>query len=150
MGWPGDRYLAEPMGPILLEQSANFVRSLPRLMKARSRKILSNVPLLGPLILQLQAMGFVWERQIRTVRIVMYSLSREFDDRLDQESFYTLMCEIEATVTSRPLTTVSSDPSDDNPLTPSHPITSKFVVLLPLPGHLQRAWRLLNHKKEGL
>ena len=83
--------------------------------------------------------GGVWERQIRTVRKVLTQLSKEFGDQLDDESFRTLMCEVEAIVNSRPLTSVSTDPDDMNALTPSHLLTMKSNVVLPPPGIFQRA-----------
>ncbi len=83
--------------------------------------------------------GGVWERQIRTVRKVLTQLSKEFGDQLDEESFRTLMCEVEAIVNSRPLTSVSTDPDDMNALTPSHLLTMKSNVVLPPPGIFQRA-----------
>ena len=97
-------------------------------------------------------MGGIWERQIRTVRKVLASLSREFGDKLDDESLQTLMCEVESIINSRPLTTVSSDPKDADPLTPNHLLTMKSTVTLPPPGHFQRAdvyqrkrWRRIQH-----
>ena len=62
--------------------------------------------------------GGVWERQIRTVRKILGALLRE--QTLSDESLRTLMCEVEAVINSRPLTTVSSDPTDLEPLTPNH------------------------------
>ena len=64
-------------------------------------------------------MGGVWERQIRTVRSILKALLRDYGHALDDESFRTLMTEVECIVNSRPLTTVSSDPSDLSPLTPT-------------------------------
>ena len=49
-------------------------------------------------------MGGVWERQIRTVRGVLSSILRSHTRLLDNESFCTLMAEVEAIVNSRPLT----------------------------------------------
>ena len=83
--------------------------------------------------------GGVWERQIRTVRKVLTQLSHEFGEQLNEESFRTLMCEVEAIVNSRPLTMVSTDPNDMNALTPSHLLTMKSNVILPPPGIFQRA-----------
>jgi hypothetical protein len=82
-------------------------------------------------------MGGVWERQIRTVRKVLSPLFREFGERLDDESFRTLLCEVEAIVNSRPLTSVSDNPDDLDPLTPNHLLTMKSVILAP-PGQFQR------------
>ena len=83
--------------------------------------------------------GGVWERQIRTVRKVLSYLSREFGSMLDDESFCTLMCEVEAIVNSRPLTTPSSDPKDSTCLTPAHILHMKAGIVLPPPGVFQRA-----------
>ena len=97
-------------------------------------------------------MGGIWERQIRTVRKVLSHLVRQFGDRLDEESFRTLMCEVEAIVNSRPLTPVSTDSDDINPLTPNMLLTMKSNVILPPPGHFQREdmymrkrWRHVLH-----
>jgi hypothetical protein len=83
-------------------------------------------------------MGGVWERQIRTVRKILTHLSREFGERIDHESFRTLLCEVENIVNSRPLTFVSNDTDDFNALTPSHLLTMKTTAVLPPPGQFQR------------
>ena len=95
-------------------------------------------------------MGGVWERQIRTARKIFDSLLREHGQRLDDESFHTLMCEVEAIVHSRPLT--SDDPSDAIPLSPNQLLTMKTSVVLPPPGNFQRndvymrrRWRCVQH-----
>ena len=48
------------------------------------------------------------------------------------------MCEVEAIVNSRPLTTVSGEPDDLEPLTPNHILTTKSTVILPPPGQFQK------------
>ena len=63
--------------------------------------------------------GGVWERMIRSVRQILYSLIKENHVSLDDESFLTLVCEVEAILNNRPLTTVSSDHTDLSPLTPN-------------------------------
>ncbi|XP_046551822.1 uncharacterized protein LOC124261551 [Haliotis rubra] len=65
-------------------------------------------------------MGGVWERLIRSVRGVLSPLLQEYSQRLDDELYRTLLCEVESILNSRPLTTMSSDPSDVEPLTPNH------------------------------
>lgn len=84
-------------------------------------------------------MGGVWERQIRSVRKVLSGLIQEHGTQLDTESFHTLMCEVEAVLNSRPLTSVSSDPDDLESRTPNHLLTTKSHVVLPPPGKFQRA-----------
>ena len=83
-------------------------------------------------------MGGVWERQIKSTRKILAGLMEEHGDHLDEESFRTLMCEVEAVINSRPLTVVSGGPNDLEPLTPSHLLTTKSAVVLPPPGKFQR------------
>ena len=96
-------------------------------------------------------MGGIWERQIRTVRKVLAGISVNIEN-LDDESFKTLMCEIEAIVNSRPLTTVSDDPNDLTPLSPSMILTGKKQLNVPPPGNFQKndlysrkRWRRVQH-----
>lgn len=63
-------------------------------------------------------MGGVWERLIRSVRRVFNAVIR--NSSLDDFELQTVMCEIESVVNNRPITPVSSDKDDDEPLTPSH------------------------------
>jgi len=63
-------------------------------------------------------MGGVWERMIRSVRKVLASVVKE--QPMTDEVLLTVMCEAEATVNSRPMTPVSDDPNDLNPITPNH------------------------------
>ena len=62
--------------------------------------------------------GGPWERCIRTVRKVMKALTKE--QVLDDEGLNTLMCEVEAIVNGKPITKLSDDPLDLEPLAPSH------------------------------
>ena len=64
--------------------------------------------------------GGVWERLIRSVRKILFSLMKEQMVRLDDESLQTLFCEVESIMNSRPITSVSSDPNDLDVLTPNH------------------------------
>ena len=63
-------------------------------------------------------MGGAWERQIRSVRRVLNAIMR--DGVVDDERLLTVMCEAEAIINGRPMTVVSSDPKDAEPLTPNH------------------------------
>ena len=86
-------------------------------------------------------MGGSWERQIRTVRNILASMLEESERQLDDESFQTLMKEIQAIVNSRPLA-----------LTPNHLLTIKTKVLMLPPGvflredlYLRKRWRRVQH-----
>jgi hypothetical protein len=79
--------------------------------------------------------GGVWERQIRTIRKILYGLLKE--QSLTDESLQTLLCEVESIVNGRPITQVSSDPNDLEVLTPNHLLLLKSKPMLP-PGHFKR------------
>ena len=61
--------------------------------------------------------GGVWERQVRSIRKILSALLRE--QTMTDESLRTLLCEVESILNSTPITTVSSDPMDLQPLTPN-------------------------------
>ena len=72
---------------------------------------------------------------------------REHGRNLDDESFRTLMAEVECIINSRPLTTSStSDPGDIDPLTPNHILTMKSKVVLPPPGNFQKEYVYLRKR----
>ncbi|XP_047489108.1 uncharacterized protein LOC125039313 [Penaeus chinensis] len=64
--------------------------------------------------------GGVWERMIRSVRKILYSLAKETFVTLNDESLVTLMHETEAILNNRPLTANPNVPSDLEALTPNH------------------------------
>ena len=69
-------------------------------------------------------MGGVLERQIRSVRNVLASLSQSRGQQLVEESLRTFMSETEAIVNSRPLTTDGLCTSGaSQPTTPNHLLT---------------------------
>ncbi len=93
--------------------------------------------------------GGVLERCIRTVRQVMKALVRE--QTLDEESLHTLMCEVESIVNGRPITKLSDDPQDLEPLTPNHLLLMHNGPTLP-PGifakhdnYGSRRWRQVQY-----
>ena len=65
--------------------------------------------------------GGVWERLIRSVRQILQSTLREQHVKVarSEEQLQTLMCEVENTLNSRPLTKVSEDPRDLDVITPN-------------------------------
>lgn len=98
-------------------------------------------------------MGGSWEQQIRTVRNILASMLEESGRQLDDESFRTLMKEVQAIVNSRPLALNDMSSTDSpQPLTPNHLLTMKTRVLMPPPGvfqredlYLRKRWRRVQH-----
>ncbi|XP_071837463.1 uncharacterized protein [Apostichopus japonicus] len=94
-------------------------------------------------------MGGVWERLIRTTRKVLRSLTRE--QVLDDEKLLTLMCKVESIVNSRPLTYVSDDVSDPEPLTPNHLLLLRQGSAIPADTfdkkdmYCRRRWRQVQY-----
>jgi len=74
-------------------------------------------------------MGGVWERQIRSVRKVLQAVVKE--QHVDDESLPTLMCLVESIINGRPLTTVSDDHRDLEPLTPNHLLLLRPDAIVP-------------------
>lgn len=93
--------------------------------------------------------GGVWERLIRSTRKVLGALVKE--QSLDDESLQTLLCECESIINGRPLTTVSDDPKDLEPLSPNHLLLLRSETPLP-PGlflksdtYSRRRWRQVQY-----
>ena len=93
--------------------------------------------------------GGTWERIIRLIRKVLYSIVKQ--QTMDDESFCTILCEIEAILNSRPITKLSDDPNDLETLTPNHILLLKAKPLLP-PGlfddsdiYIKRRWRQVQY-----
>ena len=89
----------------------------------------------------------LWERMIRTIRKVLLGVC--VDQRFSDESFETLLTEIEAIINGRPLTKLSDDPNDPAPLTPNHLLIGCSGPSL-APGKfddadaLRRRWKLVQ------
>ena len=64
-------------------------------------------------------MGGIWERMIRTIRRILFAILSP-NLRLSDEVLATVFCEAENIINSRPITKVSDDMHDDDPLTPNH------------------------------
>ena len=98
-------------------------------------------------------MGGVWERQIRTARSILENLLMIHGHSLNDESFRTLLAEVEATINCRPLTTESlSDPTMPMQISPYNLLTMKSKIILPPPGafgdvdlYSRKRWRRVQH-----
>ena len=97
--------------------------------------------------------GGVWERLIRSTRAILDALLTTHGQSLNDESFRTLLVEIEAVLNSRPLTVKClSDVESPLPLTPNHLLTMKSEIVMPPPGRFERVdvysrkrWRRVQH-----
>ncbi|XP_076384469.1 uncharacterized protein LOC143263256, partial [Megalopta genalis] len=75
--------------------------------------------------------GGLWEGAAKSAK---YHLTRVIgDQRLTFEELYTLLTQIESCLNSRPLSPLSSDPTDLNPLTPEHFLIGTALTTLPSP-----------------
>lgn len=93
--------------------------------------------------------GGVWERMIRIVRRVLNSVLHQ--QMLDDDGLHTVMCEVEAILNDRPITKLSDDPNDLEPLTPNHLLLLKGKPALP-PGlfdssdmYVKRRWKQVQY-----
>ena len=93
--------------------------------------------------------GGAWERMIGIIRHVMLATVK--DQRFTEESLSTLMCEIESLINDRPLTSVSSDVRDEEPLTPNHLLvlrsgdTASLGVFVPQDRYVKQRWRQVQY-----
>lgn len=93
--------------------------------------------------------GGVWERLIKSVKKVLYYVLKE--QTLDDDCLHTALCEVEAVINDRPISTVTNDPNDLEPLTPNHLLQLKTSPIMP-PGlfhkedlYSQRRWRQVQY-----
>ena len=101
-------------------------------------------------------MGGVWERQIRSTRIILEGLLKTHSHSLNDESLRTLMAEIELIINSRPFTMETiSDSKSKILFSPSNILTMKTSVAMPQPveiskpdAYSKRRWRRVQHIPE--
>lgn len=73
--------------------------------------------------------GGIWERIIRMVGKILNTVLRQ--QCLDEEGLHTVLCEVEAILNDRPVTKLSYDPNDLEPLPPNHILLMKGKPVLP-------------------
>ena len=101
--------------------------------------------------------GGCWEREIRSLKKVLNALCSEFSGKLKMtdELLLTFMCEVENILNNRPLTSLTDDPSDPEPLTPNHLLRLKSDDYLPDGVYdakdifHRRKWRQVQHMAEN-
>ena len=98
-------------------------------------------------------MGRLWERQIRSTRIILFSLLKTHNTSLNTEFLHTLLTEFEVIVISHSLTTdILIDVHSMIPLSPINLLTLKSRVVMPPPGVFttpeicyHEHWRRVQH-----
>ncbi|KRX84033.1 hypothetical protein T06_16712 [Trichinella sp. T6] len=73
--------------------------------------------------------GGYWERLVRSVSTALRKVLAKA--LVSREELVTILCEIEARINGRPLTTISDDSNDLEPLTPFHFLTGRTLMELP-------------------
>ncbi|GFV44291.1 uncharacterized protein TNCV_4117681 [Trichonephila clavipes] len=73
--------------------------------------------------------GGLWEANIKSMRRILLRVAKSAI--MNFEELTTLMAQIEAVLNSRPLSPLSSDPNDLNPLTPGHFLTNCAISSFP-------------------
>ncbi|XP_066928973.1 uncharacterized protein [Clytia hemisphaerica] len=97
--------------------------------------------------------GGVWERQIRTARNILSGMLIKHGEILHEESFHTLITEVENVINSRPLSVEClNDSTSLTPISPMTLLTHKSKVVYPLPGsfsdvdlYCRKYWRRVQH-----
>lgn len=73
--------------------------------------------------------GGLWEGAVKSAK---HHLTRTIKEaKLTLSELHTLLCQVEACLNSRPLTPMSSDPDDLQPLTPAHFLLGRPISQLP-------------------
>ena len=97
--------------------------------------------------------GGLWEREVRTCKKTLSSMLSELENKktLNDESLRTLLCEVMNIMNNRPITQVTCDIDDKEPLTPNHllrPTTEKYFppgIFSPCDLYSKRRWRQVQY-----
>lgn len=97
--------------------------------------------------------GGLWESAIKCTKSHIKKVLG--NTCLNYEDFQTLLCQIEAILNSRPLSPISTDPTDYNPLTPGHFLIGKSLCAIPEKNYIdlsenklskyQRMQKIIQH-----
>lgn len=79
--------------------------------------------------------GGLWEAGVKSVKFHMKRVASNVN--LTFEEYYTLLTQIEAVLNSRPLSSLSTDINDPEPLTPAHFLIGRRITSVPEPGLLE-------------
>lgn len=73
--------------------------------------------------------GGLWEAAVKSMKSLLFKVLG--NSHLTFEELSTILTRVEACLNSRPITTLSSDPSDLSPLTPAHFIIGDSLLAVP-------------------
>ncbi|XP_031348317.1 uncharacterized protein LOC116174520 [Photinus pyralis] len=90
--------------------------------------------------------GGVWEAGVKAVKMNMKRILG--DSILTFEQYTTLLTQIEAVLNSRPLSPLSTDPNDVNPLTPAHFLIGRSLVAIADHNLVEAPNNRLNHYQQ--
>lgn len=94
-------------------------------------------------------MGGMWERVIRSILKILTALLLQ--QLVNEEMLGTLMAEVPGILNRRPLTPVSNEPKDLQPLTPNHLLlfrANPLVVLAKEDTFCKRRWRHVQYMSD--
>lgn len=78
--------------------------------------------------------GGLWESGVKSVKA--HLMKTIGNSTLTFEEFSTVLCQIEAVLNSRPISSLSDDPNDTSPLTPSHFLVGEPLIVIPEPNNI--------------
>lgn len=120
--------------------AANQIRDLYKFLKSNETQnkiidFLSDQNVRWDFIIPLAPhQGGMWEGGVKSTKLHLKKVLG--NTSLNYEDFQTLLTQIEATLNSRPLSPISTDPEDLNPLTPGHFIIGRPLCALPEPSYV--------------
>lgn len=86
--------------------------------------------------------GGIWEAGVKSVKGHLKKIMGS--SCLTYEEFVTLLCQIEAILNSRPLSQMTADPNDYEPLTPGHFLVGRPLLKVPEPSYVDLNVHRLN------
>ena len=100
--------------------------------------------------------GGLWEREVKTCKRILESMTSEIENKrtMTDECLSTWLCEVESIMNNRPITRVTCDSDDNEPLTPNHLLRPAAERTFPpgifTPGDLysRRRWRQVQYLSE--
>ncbi|GFX18780.1 integrase catalytic domain-containing protein [Trichonephila clavipes] len=110
---------------ILNEWNENFKSNRIQLFSAEEGIEWNFIPPASP------HFGGLWEANIKSMKRILLRVAKSAI--MNFKELTTLMAQIEAVLNSRPLSPLSSDPNDLNPLTPGHFLTNCAISSFPEP-----------------